>query len=66
MTDSQRKYIPTGMPPAYYRISDKDLDEFIAIYKEEYGEDVSRSEASEMASRLVMLYQLLAKKLPGK
>lgn len=52
------------MLPRYHRIPDAELDEFIAIYREEFGEEIGRTEAAEMASRLVMLYALLSKKLP--
>jgi hypothetical protein len=48
------------------QISKEALCELIAIYKEEYGEELSRSEASEMGSRLLALYELLAKKLPNE
>jgi hypothetical protein len=44
------------------RITEKVLDEFIAIYREEFREEISRSEASEMASRLLTLYETLAKR----
>jgi hypothetical protein len=47
------------------RISDEALDEFIEIYREEFGEDISRNEASEMAIRILTLYTLLSKKPPG-
>ena len=47
-------------------ISDEALDEFIAIYKEEFRETLTKAEASEMASRLVTLYELLARKLPNE
>jgi hypothetical protein len=46
-------------------ITDDALDEFIAIYQEEFGEEISRAEASEMASSLLMLYGRLARKLPS-
>lgn len=46
------------------RIPDKGLDEFIEIYKEEFGEELSRTKASEMASDLIALYQRLARRLP--
>lgn len=52
------------MLPKYHRIPDADLDEFIAIYKEEFGEEIDRTDASEMASRVLMLYRLLSRKLP--
>ena len=48
------------------KLSDEALDELIAIYKEDFGDEIDRKEASEMASRLVMLYELLAKKLPNE
>ncbi len=47
------------------RISDEALDQFIEIYKEEFGEEMARAEAAEMATRLVALYKLLARPLPG-
>ena len=48
------------------RIPDEALDEFIVIYKEEFGEVINRNEATEIASRIVTLYELLARKLPEK
>jgi hypothetical protein len=45
-------------------ISAEALDEFIAIYKEEFGEEIDRVEATEMAHRLLNLFRLLEKKLP--
>jgi hypothetical protein len=47
------------------RISDKAVDEFIQIYREEFGEELDRSDASEMAFRLVTLYEALVKRLPS-
>lgn len=52
------------MLPVHHQIPDADLDDFIAIYKDEFGEGITRADASEMASRLVMLYVLLSRKLP--
>ncbi len=48
------------------QISEEALNDFIAIYKEEFGEDIDRKEATEMAHRLLSLYDLLARKLPGE
>lgn len=45
------------------RITEEALNEFIKIYNKECGEELNRSEASKMASRVVALYELLAKKL---
>jgi hypothetical protein len=47
-------------------MEDKDLDEFIKIYKGEFGKDISRKEASEMTHRLLTLYESLARKLPNE
>jgi hypothetical protein len=47
------------------QISDEWLNEFIAIYKAEFGEEISRRDASEMALRVLRLYELLARKLPN-
>ena len=44
------------------RISDKAVDEFIAIYKEEFKEDITRAEAPEMTSQLVSLYLTLSRR----
>ena len=46
------------------QISDEALDEFIAIYKAEFGEEIERKDASEMALRVLKLYELLERKLP--
>jgi hypothetical protein len=46
------------------RISDGALDEFIAIYKEEFGEELSRADALEIASNLIMIYRCISRKLP--
>jgi hypothetical protein len=48
------------------QISEEAIEEFVLIYKEEYGEDISRAEASEMAHRLLTLYELLAQPVPGE
>jgi hypothetical protein len=47
------------------KISDADLQGFIAIHQEEFGEILSLAEASEMAFRLVGLYTQLTKALPS-
>ena len=46
------------------QISEDALNEFIAIYKAEFGEDISRKDASEMALRVLKLYELLERQLP--
>lgn len=54
------------MLPRYHRIPDAELDEFIAIYKDEFGAEIGHADASEMASRILMLYTLISRKLPKK
>ena len=46
------------------QISDEALNEFIAIYKTEFGEEIRREDANEMALRVLRLYELLERKLP--
>jgi len=45
------------------RIANEALDEFIELYKKEFGEDVSRDDAAEVARRLVTMYDALCKSL---
>jgi hypothetical protein len=46
------------------RISSEQLDEFIMIYKEAFGEEVGRSQAEDMASELLHLYETLISRRP--
>ncbi len=48
------------------RISEEELQEFIQLYKKEFGEELSMTEASEVAGNFVSLYELLAEPLPGE
>jgi|CXWL01.1.fsa_nt_gi hypothetical protein len=48
------------------KFSDAELQEFIAIHQEEFGETLSLAEASEMAFRMVSLYTQLTKALPNE
>jgi hypothetical protein len=54
------------MPPSGHYASVERLEEFRRIYKKVYGEEITLPEASEMAHRLLALYQLLQKPLPGE
>jgi len=45
---------------------DKDLNEFLTLYEEEFGEHLSIQDASHMASRLITLYEALARPLPSE
>jgi hypothetical protein len=48
------------------QISDEDLAEFRLRYTQEFGEELSDAEASEMAARVTDLYSLLAESLPSE
>ena len=50
-----------GVPISYAR-----LDAFRAAYKEVYGEEIAVGEAREMAHRLIALYRLIMRPLPGE
>lgn len=43
------------------KLSQPALDEFKAIYEEEFGEMLSDDQAQEMASRVLRLFYLLSK-----
>jgi len=47
------------------RISDQALDEFIELYREEFGDDLGRAEATEMAHRALALHRLLTRNPPN-
>lgn len=48
------------------KISDDDLIEFMAIYEQEFGEQLTSAEASEMTTRLINLYMILVEPLPSE
>lgn len=48
------------------KISDEALEEFAKLYKDEFNDDITKAQASEMVFGLVTLYELLAQKLPEK
>lgn len=48
------------------KISDQDLEGFRSIYAKEFSETITLPEAREMATRLVNLYLLLLRPLPGE
>ena len=47
-------------------LTQEDIDEFKAIYKREFGEELDNGEARIMAEQLLRLYALLAKPLPSE
>ena len=47
-------------------LSPEALREFMQIYAEEYGEELSEKEARELASSLIRLYEVLRRPLPSE
>jgi hypothetical protein len=47
-------------------ISDEQLNEFISIYNEEFGEELDHLQAQEMASGFLSLYEALASRPPNE
>ena len=45
-------------------VSQHRVEEFREAYRKEYGEDISEAEARDMFTRLVVLYEMLARPLP--
>ena len=48
------------------QLSRQAIDEFKAIYKEEFGQDLSDDEAQEIALRLLRFFGILGQPLPGE
>ena len=48
------------------QIGDKALIEFMALYQAEFGKEISRQDALEMATRLINLYLIIYRTLPGE
>jgi hypothetical protein len=40
-------------------LTDDDLEEFIALWRDEFGETITRDRARERAAALLVLYELL-------
>jgi hypothetical protein len=47
------------------QLSHQAVEDFKAIYRDEFGQDVSDDEAQEMALRLLRLFDTLLQPLPG-
>jgi hypothetical protein len=62
----ERRAYDSRMLPSGHKVSDERLEELRRIYKETYGEEITPQEASEMAHRLLALYELLLRSLPGE
>jgi hypothetical protein len=48
------------------QIGDEAFKEFMALYQEEFGRCLSEQNALEMATRLIDLYRILYRPLPGE
>jgi hypothetical protein len=48
------------------RLPDEAIDQFCTIYREEFGEEISRDEAAEIGTRLVNLIKLLRQPVPTR
>jgi hypothetical protein len=48
------------------QIRDVDLDEFMMLYRTEFGKDISQKDALEMATRLINLHLIIYRPLPGE
>jgi len=48
------------------QISDDALNEFMALYQAEFGKELSRQDALEMTTRLINLYLIIYRPLPGE
>ena len=48
------------------QLTDEDIREFAALWKEEFAEEISQQEARRYASQLLELYQLLASRSGAK
>lgn len=46
-------------------LSETEIDEFIHIYKEEIGKDISRSEAHELAHRFLSAFKVVCRAIPS-
>ncbi len=47
------------------QLSRQAVEDFKAIYRDEFGEDIADDEAQEIALRLLRLFDLLLQPLPG-
>lgn len=48
------------------QIGDEAFKEFMALYQAEFGKEISRQEALEMTTRLINLYLIIYRPLPGE
>ncbi len=48
------------------RLSEKAIKEFKEIYFREYGKSISDDEAQEMGQRLISLFRIIYRPIPGR
>jgi hypothetical protein len=48
------------------QIGDAAFKEFMALYQAEFGKEISRQDALEMTTRLINLYLIIYRALPGE
>ena len=48
------------------QVSNDSLNEFMALYRAAFGKDISQQDALEMAARLINLYLIIYRPLPGE
>jgi hypothetical protein len=48
------------------RLSEKAIKELKEIYQAEYGKDISDEEAQEIGQRLISLFRIICRPIPGK
>jgi hypothetical protein len=63
MMSKQRLYFVA--PLTGNHVSPERLEEFRRIYKEVYGDEITAEEAVAMTTRLLTLYDLLSRPVPG-
>lgn len=47
------------------KYTDEDIHKFMEIYRAEFGKEISPQDALEMATRLIDLYLIIYRPLPG-
>ncbi len=48
------------------QIDDEAFKEFMALYRAEFGKEISRQDALDMTTRLINLYLIIYRPLPGE
>lgn len=48
------------------QLNEEDIKEFAQLYKQEFGEELTKKEAAEMAWNIANLYEFLAEPLPSE